>query len=112
MLRLEAWVEDMIKKVKSENLQKVGKTGKKVIKLGKKGKCSRHQTQFSEHKIADCCDKSQGISAYVNCDRFKELQKQIRECTECRNTWSGGVDEIIKTALINDNEEIEIVYKK
>ncbi|CAI2189385.1 10426_t:CDS:2, partial [Funneliformis geosporum] len=47
-----------IKKVKSENLQKIGKTGKKVIKLGQK------------------------------------------------------VDEIIKTSLINDNEEIEIVYKK
>ncbi|RIA79123.1 DNA topoisomerase, partial [Glomus cerebriforme] len=75
-----------IKKLKLTDLQKISKSGKKVIKLGEKGRCSPHQTRFIEHKTADCCDKSQGIKAYTKCSQFQELQRQIRECNACKQS--------------------------
>jgi hypothetical protein len=64
----------------------MNETGKKVINLYQKVrvKCASHQSQFEQHKTATCCDKTQGIQAYVHCEVFKDLQKQVRECNNCK----------------------------
>jgi hypothetical protein len=93
-------------------LHKIGKAGKKVINLYQKGKCSLHQRQSEQHRVADCCDKSQGVKAYSRCPQFRELMRAIKACGDCQNIWLGGEDRIIKTALIDKNYEVQIIFKE
>jgi len=48
--------------------------------------CSIHQNQLKKHKIASCCDKSQGVRAYSSCLQFRKLRNQIKECSNCQNS--------------------------
>jgi DNA gyrase/topoisomerase IV subunit A len=91
---------------KLHNISK-SKSGKKLINLYQKTveKCSRHQSQLAEHKaVSHVC----GIS----CPQLRELQKQVRECNNCKIKWTGSGDEITKSALIQGSEEIELVIKR
>ena len=76
-----------IKKLNLDRFQKASTSGKKVINLYQKvrEKCLHHQSQLEKHKTANCCDKSQGVMAYSRCAEFRDLQKQIKECRECRD---------------------------
>jgi hypothetical protein len=68
-----------IKLIATEKLQKISKSGRKLVNLYQKTieKCSLHQTQLAEHKtVSHVC----GIS----CSQLRELQKQIRECDNCQ----------------------------
>ncbi|CAG8542062.1 373_t:CDS:2, partial [Racocetra persica] len=83
-----------------------------MINLYRKGKCPLHQTQLEKHRLADCCDKSQGVKAYMKCSQFRELQQAVKNCGDCGNTWLGGEDQIVKTALIDKNDEVQVIFKK
>jgi hypothetical protein len=60
---------------------------KKISAFGKKriGYCSLHQRQSEQHRVADCCDKSQGVKAYSRCPQFRELMRAIKACGDCQN---------------------------
>jgi DNA gyrase/topoisomerase IV subunit A len=63
----------------TEKLQNISKSGKKLINLYQKTieKCSLHQNQLTEHKvISHVCG--------IGCLQRRELQKQIKECSNCR----------------------------
>ncbi|RHZ35471.1 DNA gyrase subunit A [endosymbiont GvMRE of Glomus versiforme] len=101
-----------IKCLERERFQKASKSGKNVVKLGRKmtEECSLHQAQLSEHKAdSHVC----GIS----CLQRRELQKQIKACNDCQKKWVSSDDEISKVILIhgkelNPNEEVEIILKR
>ena len=90
-----------IKTLDTAKLKKVSNSGKKIINLYQKVrvKCPRHQSQLEQHKTATCCDKSQGIQAYVHCSAFKNLQKQIKECSNCQELKTKKHTAIIPNAL-------------
>src|SRR3954454_12020867 len=48
----------------------------------KKIRCSKHQTLLDQHKTASCCDKSQ-LGAVLRCPRGKEINQEIRNCSDC-----------------------------
>ncbi|MCE8163474.1 MAG: ATP-binding protein [Candidatus Moeniiplasma glomeromycotorum] len=91
----------------SEKLKNISKSGKKLINLYQKTieKCSQHQSQLTEHKaVAHACG--------IGCSQRRELQKQIKACNNCKVKWTGSGDEIAKSALIENNEEIELIIKR
>ena len=62
-----------------EKLQNISKSGKKLINLYQKTveKCPLHQSQLIEHKAtAHTCG--------IGCSPLRELQKEIRECSNCQ----------------------------
>jgi len=68
-----------IKLWETKKLQNISKSGKKLISLYQKSieKCSLHQSQLTEHKsISHVCG--------IGCLQRRELQKQIKECSNCR----------------------------
>jgi len=68
-----------IKCLERERFQKASKSGRNVIKLGQKivEECSLHQTQLAEHKtVSHVCG--------IGCSQRRELQKQIKECNNCK----------------------------
>ena len=68
-----------IKLLETERLKNISKSGKKLINLYQKTieKCSSHQTKLTEHKAtAHVCG--------IGCPPLRELQKEIRECNNCR----------------------------
>jgi len=68
-----------IKLLETEKLQNISKSGKKLINLYQKTieKCSSHQSQLDEHKsVPHVCG--------IGCPQLRELQKEIRECSNCR----------------------------
>jgi DNA gyrase/topoisomerase IV subunit A len=68
-----------IKFLGAEKLQNISKAGKRLINLYQKTieKCSLHQTQLAEHKaVSHVCG--------IGCLQRRELQKQIKECSNCR----------------------------
>jgi len=68
-----------IKLLGTEKLQNINKSGKKLINLYQKTieKCSLHQTHLGEHKsVPHVCG--------IGCPQLRELQKEIRECNNCR----------------------------
>ena len=74
-------------------------------------KCEKHQILLNNHKNDNCCDKSQGIKAYITCNIFKNLQNNIKKCRECIKISSDNIsnslkdnDFIIKSAILNENE--------
>jgi type I restriction enzyme M protein len=42
--------------------------------------CQKHQLSREEHKLSNCCDKSQGSKVISKCSQYKETQKEIRNC--------------------------------
>jgi len=96
-----------IKYLPIEKLQKISKSGKKILSLYQKivKKCNLHQEQSIDHKNTphEC-----GISCSVS----RELQKQIKTCPNCSVRLIDGGDKITKTALINEDEEIELIIKR
>lgn len=47
--------------------------------------CSGHKVKLKKHKIANCCDKSQGVKAYSRCAEFRKLRNEIKVCSDCQN---------------------------
>jgi dTDP-4-amino-4,6-dideoxygalactose transaminase len=68
-----------IKQLPLANLQKVSKSGKKLINLYQKviEKCSPHQVQSEQHK-------SNNHICSITCPEAKELRQQIKECSDCQ----------------------------
>src|SRR3954451_8715775 len=68
-----------IKLLETEKLQNISKSGKKLIGLYRKTieKCLLHQSQLTEHRaISHVCG--------IGCPQLRELQKQIKECSNCQ----------------------------
>lgn len=96
-----------IKLLGTEKLQNISKSGKKLINLYQKTieKCFLHQSKLVEHKATShVCG--------IGCSPLRELQKEIRECNNCREKWTSSGDEIVKSSLIQGNEEIELIIKR
>jgi hypothetical protein len=100
-----------VKKIKVESLAKLGKNGKKIISLKKKTKCSIHLEKAEAHKSYDCCDKSLGLKSYVNCEFFKKLQKEIKNCSDCQQDFNFE-NKIVKAIFVNGDEDINVIIKK
>lgn len=81
-----------------EKMRIVGRAayGDTAIKLeggGQKVRCPKHQTLLEQHKVASCCDKSQ-LGASLRCPRGKEINKEIRNCSECNKVMPAAVGQI------------------
>lgn len=68
-----------IKLLATEKLQKINKSGRKLVNLYQKTieKCSLHQTQSAEHK-------NTSHACFPPCSQALELRKQIKECDNCQ----------------------------
>jgi DNA gyrase/topoisomerase IV subunit A len=86
------------KNFSEEKIRIVGRAayGDTAIKLEvneQKVRCSRHKNLLEEHKIAACCDKSQ-LGASLRCPRGKEINQELRSCSECNKTIPISPDQV------------------
>jgi len=104
----------------AKNQEKQGRLSKVKEESGKckicLGYCETHKKALEKHKKATCCDKSQGIQAYVHCSAFKALQKQIKTCDGCIELKSKKFTATISNPLLrvclfdkSDNPEIYLL---
>jgi hypothetical protein len=77
------------------------------------GYCDKHRKSLEKHKTATCCDKTQGIQAYVHCAVFKDLQKGVKNCANCQDLRTKKhtttiLNPLRQTCLFDQNQNYEI----
>ncbi|CAI2182981.1 2815_t:CDS:2, partial [Funneliformis geosporum] len=91
-----------------EKMRVVGRAayGDTAIRLEsgeQKKRCSKHQTLLEQHRNATCCDKSQ-LGAVLRCPRGKEINQEIRNCSDCNKVIpaaSGQIkDEMVSLVVV------------
>ena len=91
-----------------ERMRVVGRAayGDTAIKLegdGQKIRCPKHQTLLEQHKSDPCCDKRQ-LGASLRCPRGKEINQEIRNCSDCNKVIpaaSGQIkDEMVSLLVV------------
>lgn len=86
------------KNFSEERMRIVGRAayGDTAIRLEsgeQKVRCSKHQTLLEQHKNATCCDKRQ-LGAVLRCPRGKELNQEIRNCSDCNKIVPAAAGQI------------------
>ena len=88
-----------------------GDTAIKLESVGSKVRCDKHQNLLEEHKTANCCDKSQGVKAYSQCQKFRILVEGIKNCVDCNKVIPSAKvqvkDEVIGLEIIENNKNKE-----
>ncbi|CAI2163604.1 2070_t:CDS:2 [Funneliformis geosporum] len=94
-----------------EKMRVVGRAayGDTAIKLEsgeQKKRCSKHQTLLEQHKNATCCDKGQ-LGAVLRCPRGKEINQEIRNCSDCNKIVPAAVgqikDEMVSLLVVEED---------
>jgi hypothetical protein len=100
-----------IKKISVKDLEKVGKGGKRVFSLYKKERCEKHSSKLEDHRNSECC-KGKGLESFNSCDKFKNIQKDIRECVPCMNFGIDHDNNIVKAVLVGDKDDMSAILKR
>lgn len=90
--------------------QQAYKTQQKFLKDRKDRWCDIHNEKIENHKKSSCCDKSKGISAYIQCQSFKKIQKSIKDCVNCQDKYSIKYNPLCQVSLINLLENQYYIY--
>ncbi|WNE41718.1 MAG: DNA gyrase subunit B [Mycoplasmataceae bacterium] len=90
--------------------QQAYKTQQKFLKDKKKRWCDVHASAIENHKIANCCDKNAGISAYIQCPSFKKIQKLIKDCVNCQARYLIKYNPLCSVGLINLDNQNHYIY--